>query len=142
MKQKLLYFAALLVMVLSACSSQDEPSRPQGSYRDTTYRGDRCEVYVSGALNTGVSEVQVVSYHIPADELEANAPYLFDTVMKIKGFLKKNKVTEIEVKSNVDDFEGESTVDGRHYRVSGHFEGDPFRVLPEQMSIVVYFEEQ
>ena len=143
MKKSIYIFALLMMLTLGACSNNDEPiyaNSGMGSNRDWTYYPEQISVYIDGILQTQVQEITPLSYQMTAKDKEANYPYYYNTVFKIKGLVKKNKVTEITTKANIDDFEGFAIIKGIEYKVSGHFTGNPFH-LPEEMGVEIHIDQ-
>ena len=137
MKSKALFFLCMMMLVLVACG-KDEPSvgGQHGSPRDWTYTN--VDFQIDGVKITSVSEITCDSRQIVYDPVPED-PYFpwYAMTLKVKGLEKKNKVTNIYVDADVDRFEGEVTLSGVDYDVTGYWIGNPFSDLPENTVIVV-----
>lgn len=142
MKNLLYILFALLSLLCSSCTNEDEPSPAnEGSPRDWTYSGDNVKVYIDNNPQTTVSELRVLSLQLTSGEESIYNP-LYDTTLKIKGLLKKDTVTDISVISTLDDFEGITNINGVEYNVSGEYVGNPFETHYSDLGIVVYLNSK
>ncbi len=108
----------LLMLVLSACSCNDEPSpinedRP----RDWTYGKFQVEFYINGVEQTSVSEITVRSLQLEGCGNNDVFPW-YNVTLKIKGLLA-NKVFVIQVGADIDRFQGSTIYNGIEYNVTG-----------------------
>ncbi len=141
MIEKIFCFTMLLMLVLTACSNNDEPSPVnEGSPRDWTFGKDQVELYINGVKRTSVSEITVRSLQLEGcGDIEAFPWY--DVNLKVKGLLPKNKVFNIHVLADIDRFEGSTVYNGIEYDVTGIYTGNPFYHYKD-MGIKVYLEEK
>ncbi len=138
-------FYILFMLVASFCSSctnEEEPSLAnEGSPRDWTYKGDNVKVYIDNNLQNTVSELRVHSLQLTSGEEAINNP-IYDTTLKIKGLLKRDKITDISVISTLDDFEGITNINGVEYDVSGEYIGNPFETHYSDLGIIVHLNSK
>ncbi len=141
MKSKFCWLVTLVVMmVMTACSSDEPSTGLQGSPRVWASTGEQVEFYINGVRKTSVSEITVSSLQLGA--LEPDEFPWYDMTLKVKGLLsKKNKVFEIKVQADVERFEGSTVYDGVDYDVTGVFTGDPFEHY-SKMGIIVSLNEK
>ncbi len=141
MKERIFYFSMLLMLVLSACSNQDEPSSAnEGSSRDWTYGKDQVEFYINGVEQTSVYEITVRSLRLKDCGRIDAFPWYYVT-LKVKGLLPKDKVFNIQVGADIDRFEGSTIYNGIEFNVTGIYTGSPFEHYKD-MGIKVYLEEK
>jgi hypothetical protein len=132
-----------LLLLCSSCSDTwgDSPGGEgyvSGSRRDLNYTGSNVHVYVDGVENTQVSELRMRSQ--VQDAMVENPR--FTTYLNIKGLVKKNKVSVIEVESTNDSFEGTTTYKGAEYVVTGEFVGDSWFDDFSKLGIIVYLNKE
>ncbi len=141
MKEKIFCFTMLLMLVLTACSNNDEPSPiNEGSPRDWSFGKDQVEFYVNGVEQSSVTEITVRSLQLEGCGDNAAFPW-YDVTLKVKGLLPKNKVFNIQVDADIDRFEGTTIYNGIEYNVTGIYIGSPFEHYKD-MGIKVYLEEK
>ncbi|MBD5356034.1 MAG: hypothetical protein HDR88_03375 [Bacteroides sp.] len=142
MKAKLFYLATLFMLLLSACGDNDEPSSlKNGSPRDWSYTNSQVKFYINNVEQTSVSEITVSSTQL-TDFGDASIFPWYDTTLRVKGlFSNKKKIFNINVKADVERFEGITVLEGTEYDVTGEFTGDPFEHYTK-MGIVVYLTEK
>lgn len=141
MKRTFVYLTSLLIMTLSACSNQDEPSPAnEGSPRDWPFGKDQVEFFINGVEQTSVTEITVRSLQLAGCGDNDVFPW-YDVTLKVKGLLPKNKVFNIQVGADIDRFEGTTTYNGTEYNVMGIYTGNPFEHY-KNMGIKVYLEEK
>lgn len=141
MKERIFYFSMLLMLVLSACSNQDEPSSAnEGSPRDWTYGKDQVEFYINGVEQTSVYEITVKSLQLKDCGGIDAFPWYYVT-LKVKGLLPKDKLFNIQVGADIDIFEGSTIYNGIEFNVTGIYTGSPFEHYKD-MGIKVYLEEK
>lgn len=142
MKNLIYILFILIIPFCVSCTNEDEPSPAnEGSPRDWTYSGDNVKVYIDNNLQVTVSELSVHSIQLTSGE-EAIYNPLYDSTLKIKGLLKKDKITNISVMSTLDDFEGITNINGVEYNVSGKYIGNPFETHYSDLGIVVYLNSK
>lgn len=130
-----------MMLILSACGNQDEPSPTnEGSPRDWPYEKNQVEFYINGVEQNSISEITVRSLQLE-DCGDNDAFPWYDVTLKVKGLLKKNKVFNIQVKADIDKFEGTTVYKGIEYNVTGIYTGNPFYHYKD-MGIKVYLEEK
>lgn len=131
----------LFMLVLSACSNQDEPSLTnEGSLRDWAYGQDQVEFYINGVEQTSVYDITVRSLQLKGCGGIETFPW-YDVTLKVKGLLPKKKVFNIQLLADVDRFEGSTIYNGIEYNVTGIYTGNPFEHYKD-MGIKVYLEEK
>ena len=141
MKQKLFSISLLLMMVvgLMCACDKDEPTHPESSYvspRDWTYGKNQIEFYINGIEQSSVSEITVKTYDFESGYLTPDVfPWYYQTLY-VKGLTGKNKIFTIDIRSDVERFEGETVYDGTEYDVTGEFTGDPFEHY-SKMGVIV-----
>ncbi len=142
MKEKIICFTMLLMMILTSCGKSDEPSDGlhEGSPRDWTYGKNQVEFYINGLEQTSVYEVTVVSKQLDPTGVSSSFP-LYDVTLKVKGLLSGNKVFKINVDADVDRFEGTTVYNGKEYDVTGNYTGTPFG-HHDDMGIIIRLEEK
>ncbi len=141
MKGKLICFSLLMMLLLSTCGNQDEPSPAnEGSPRDWPYEKNQVEFYINGVEQNSISEITVRSLQLKDCGDNEAFPW-YDVTLKVKGLLKKNKVFNIQVKADIDRFEGTTVYKGIEYNVTGIYTGNPFYHYKD-MGIKVYLEEK
>ncbi len=139
MKDKLVYLASMLILLMSSCSIQGEPSPTnEGSPRDWVYGKDQVKFYINDIEQTLVTGITVRSLQLP-NFGNSNFPW-YDTTLKVKGLLPKGKLFNIEVKADVERFEGSTVYQGIEYDVTGVYTGSPFEHYKD-MGIIVYLKE-
>lgn len=130
------------ILGLNSCEKIDfSDYRTEGSNRDWTYSKDQVSIYIDGVKQTSVSELTVVSYHTSNEWMKEHEPYLFETKFKIKGLLKKNKTTVIEVIANLDSFIGTTVINNIKYNITGEYTGDCFDHY-SKFGVIIYLEKQ
>ncbi len=140
---KFLYtlFALLALSVISSCSNEDEPSYGHyGSNRDWTYNAEQIQFYIDGKVQNQINEITVVSKQLDTEGENPPFPW-YDTTLKVNGLVSKDKIIEINVKADIEHFEGQTEVAGIQYSVSGEFTGSPFE-HHSKMGIIVYLEKK
>lgn len=141
MKEKIFCFTMLVMLVLSSCSNNDEPSPSnEGSPRDWAFGKDQVEFYINGVEQTSVTEITVRSLQLEGCGDNDAFPW-YDVTLKVKGLLPKNKVFNIQVGADIDRFEGTTIYNGIEYNVTGIYTGNPFEHYKD-MGIKVYLEEK
>lgn len=131
------YLSLSVMMLLTACSNTDEPTvSGYGSPRDWTYGNDQIHFYINGVEQTSVSEITVSSTQ-HTNVLNNDVFPWYDTTLKVKGLLSKNKIFNIQVDADIERFEGTTVYDGVEYNVTGEYTGDPFEHY-SKMGIIVY----
>lgn len=141
MKKAIFYLTSLLMLLVSACGDNDEPSNGKtGSPRDWTYGKEQVKLYINNVEQTSVSEITVRSVQLDNWGDTSVFPW-YDVTLKVKGLLPKNKVFNIKVGADVERFEGTTIYEGREYNVTGVYTGDPFEHYTK-MGIIVYLNEK
>lgn len=137
MKRTFVYLSSLLIMALSACSNQDEPSPDnEGSPRDWIYGKDQVQFYIDDVEQISVSEITVRSLQLDGSGDNEVFPW-YDATLKVKGLLPKDQIYNIQVLADVERFEGSTVYNGVEYNVSGEYTGNPFEHYKD-MGIIVY----
>ncbi len=141
MKEKVICFLTVLMLILVACGGEDEPSPfNEGSPRDWAFEKNQVEFYINGVEHTSVSEITVRSLQLE-DCGKIDAFPWYDVTLKVKGLLKKNKIFSIQVLADIDRFEGTTVYNGVEYDVTGEYTGNPFEHYKD-MGIKVYLQEK
>lgn len=141
MKKAILYLTSLLMLLVSACGDNDEPSNGNtGSPRDWTYGKQQIQFYINDVEQTSVSEITVSSLQLEGSGDKDVFPW-YDATLKVKGLPKKNKVINIHVVADIDRFEGTTIYEGKEYNVTGVYTGNPFDHYTK-MGIIVYLNEK
>ncbi len=137
MKEKILYFTMLLMLVLTGCSHNEEPPYVTGSPRDWTYEKEQIKFFINN-VEQSVSKITVrsIGLNAPVDQF----PWYVQT-LSIVGLLKGNKVFKIQVEADVDRFEGTTIYNNKEYNVTGIYTGSPFEHYKD-MGIIIYLEEK
>lgn len=127
------------MLIISSCNTPDEPSPTnEGSPRDWTYEKDQIEFYIDGVKQTSVSEITVKSLQLKECGNNAAFPW-YDATLRVKGLLSKNKTFTIQVKADIDRFEGSTIYNETEYNVYGVYTGNPFEHYKD-MGIIVNLE--
>ena len=141
MKQKLFSLSILLMMVVGLMCScdKDEPSEGSDTYaspRDWTYGKGQIQFYIDGVDQTSVSEITLKTNDLgPRFSKPDVFPWYYQTLY-VKGLTGKNKIFTIDIRSDVERFEGATVYDGTEYDVTGEFTGDPFEHY-SKMGVIV-----
>lgn len=135
--RKVLYFLAITIFtVLASCSKDEEVTLDRyGSNRDWPYDSSQIEFYIDGVEQPQVTEITVLSKQLHPEGDNPPFPW-YETTLKVKGLLRKNKIFNIVVLSDVERFEGTTTLNGIEYDVTGVYTGNPFHHHTE-MGIIV-----
>lgn len=141
----IIYFLILLsvgILEFTSCEKYDPSTyREEGSNRDWIYPKNQVDIFINGVKQMSVTELRVVSYHTSDEWQMEHKPYLFETVFHIKGLLKKNKITTIEVQANLVNFIGTVELKGITYTVTGEYTGNCFADPLSELGVVIYLDE-
>lgn len=151
---KLLYLIGIVLFVVCAASCNNDYINAEGnnvSLRDDVYSGNRLIVKMDRNVVTGVTAtiqsewtktdttLTSVKDSLGNQILQVNPHY--NTTVTLTNFPTKGKAFVLSTISTVDDFKGETTIEGKQYEYEGVFTGDPLD-LHQNQGCEIYFTQK
>lgn len=123
-----------LSLVYIACSNDnDGPAISHPSYRDGVYEGEKLSVTLDGKEVPTIEKVTLTSEFLKnrpsteplPDSVWAASDPTYTTVVKVVGFPTKGKTTTFETISDMEGFNGTTTIANTTYDYTATFTGHP-----------------